>query len=395
MPPPAPTYDPSGIEYYTIPDFHFSNGTTLHDVKVAYREFNRSAASSAGTVLIPTCYAGFINTTLTFTTGNTSALSKYHVVVVAMLGNGESASSSNKSFFPSPGELRYEDVVRAQHLLVTQQFGISAQHPLEAVIGFSMGGQQAYHWAVMYPSLTKRVVAICSAARTSLHNYAFLEGPIAALTNSIDYVAWRAMKEKSARGEAVGAHLKEVVPKRGLRAFARAYAAWLTSPRWFRDRLFVSDVNGVNTVEDWMQVREQGYMLWDAEDLLVLARMWQMGDVASVERQNGEGEEGEQKSGNANGGQQENLGLSQLGGAVPDDERFVKALQSISARVLLMPCRTDQYFPPEDSEFELKHLKNARLAVIESCWGHIAGGGANPKDVEFMNEQIARFMEEE
>ncbi|KAL2441704.1 hypothetical protein ABEF95_016188 [Exophiala dermatitidis] len=392
MPPPAPTYDPSGIEYYTIPDFHFSNGTTLHDVKVAYREYNRDAASSAGTVLIPTCYAGFINTTLTFT-NNDGALSKYHVVVVAMLGNGESASSSNKSFFPGPGELRYPDVVRAQHSLVVNQFGISAQHPLEAVIGFSMGGQQAYHWSVMFPTLTRRAVAICSAARTSLHNYAFLEGPIAALTNSIDYVAWRAMKEKSARGEAVGAHLKEVVPKRGLRAFARAYAAWLTSPQWFRDRLFRTDSMG--TVEDWMQVREQGYMLWDAEDLLVLARMWQMGDVGSVYKEkgdgNGEGRGEEQETSNTGDSQQQ----SRLGGAVPDDERFVKALQSITSRVLLMPCRTDQYFPPEDSEFEMKHLKNARLAVIESSWGHMAGGGANPKDVEFMNEQIARFMEEE
>ncbi|EXJ94737.1 hypothetical protein A1O1_03134 [Capronia coronata CBS 617.96] len=386
MAPTPPTYDPTGIEFYEIPDFTFSNGTTLHDVRVAYRSYN--ASSDAGVVLIPTCYGGFINTTLTFTKGPNNALAKYHVVVVAMLGNGESSSPSNKAFFPDPGELRYPDVVRAQHQLLTKHLGITS---LEAVIGFSMGGQQAYHWAVMYPEFTKRIVAICSSARTSLHNYAFLEGPVTALTSSIDYVAWRAMKEKKARGEPVGANLQDVVPKRGLRAFARAYAAWLTSARWFRDREFASPAlgeNAVKSVEDWMLLREAGYMLWDAEDLLALARMWQMGDVGSVVGFKSEdGTDKEKKEGM--GGQ-----LTQLGGAVPDDDLYVKALQSIKARVLLMPCRTDQYFPPEDSEIEMKYLKDPRLAVIESSWGHIAGGGANPKDIEFMNGQIAKFMQE-
>ena len=108
----APAYDSTGIEYYTIPTFKFSCGTTLHDVKVAYRSINPQ--SKAGVVLIPTCYGGFINTTLNFSSPPHDSLSAYHVVVVAMLGNGESSSPSNKSMFPRPGELRYSDVVRAQ-----------------------------------------------------------------------------------------------------------------------------------------------------------------------------------------------------------------------------------------------------------------------------------------
>ena len=57
-----------------------------------------------------------------------------------------------------------------------------------------------------------------------------------------------------------------------------------------------------------------------------------------------------------------------------------------------MPSRTDQYFPPEDSEVEMKYLKRGTLSVIESVWGHVAGGGGNLKDVEFINEQIGRFL---
>ncbi|KIW69038.1 hypothetical protein PV04_04942 [Phialophora macrospora] len=378
-----PNYDATGVESYSIPDFHFTNGTTLHDVRVAYRSFN--AASTAGVVLIPTCYSGLINTTLTFTTAPHAALAAYHVVVVAMLGNGESASPSTKPFFPEPGELRYEDAVRAQHALLTGHLGVTQ---LEAVVGFSMGGQQAYHWGVMYPGFVRRVVAICSSARTSLHNYAFLEGPVAALTSSIDYVAWKAMKAKVAAGEPVGPHLKEVLPKTGLRAFARAYAAWLTSTAWFRARLFTTLPGGPASVEEWMRAREEGSLGWDADDLLVLARMWQMGDVGAVMHA---GEGNPEASAKAEADATE---LTQLGGRVPDDDAFAAALAAIQAKVLLMPCRTDQYFPPEDSEVEMKFLRRGTLAVIESVWGHVAGGGLNPADTAFMNDRIAEFMKE-
>ncbi|ETN37913.1 uncharacterized protein HMPREF1541_07536 [Cyphellophora europaea CBS 101466] len=366
----AADYDATGVEIYEIPDFSFADGTTLHNVKVAYRSYNR--ASSEGVVLIPTCYGGIINGTLTWTEAPFDALSKYHVVVVAMLGNGESASPSNKAMFPEPGELRYQDLVNAQHALLTQHLGVSQ---LEAVIGFSMGGQQAYHWSVMYPDFMKRVIPICSSARTSPHNYAFLEGPIEALMNSIDYVAVQAMKQKIARGEDIGANLREVKPKRGLRAFARAYGGWLTSTHWFRERLWgkVDGGLGFNNVEEWMSAREVGYLGWDADDLLVLARMWQLGDISTVIP--GETE------------------MSQLGGGVVSDEKLHNALRSIKAKVLLLPCQTDQYFPPEDSQEEVKHLAQGKCEPIPSVWGHIAGGGANPKDVAWLNDQIKGFMD--
>ena len=363
-------YDSTGIEYHVVPSFTFQSGSTLHGLKVAYRSFNPE--SSAGTVLIPTCFSGKINGTATFSTGSASALSKYHVVVVAMLSNGESSSPSNKSFFPEPGALHYEDQIHAQYDLLTKGLGVKE---LEAVIGFSMGGQQAYHWGVMYPDYVKRVVSICSSARTSGHNYAFLEGPIAAMTNSIDYIAWKEVQGKIAKGEDVGAQLKEVRPKKALGAWARAYAAWLTSPQWFRDREWSKESNlgpACKSVEEWLQVRVDNYMGWNADDLLTKARQWQMADISSTKK-----------------GQVTQLGqqLQSL-----DDNAFEEALRSITAKVLVMPARSDQYFPPEDSEHEVKFLKHGTLAVIETSWGHTAGGGASPQDLAFINAQIAVHM---
>lgn len=74
------------------------------------------------------------------------------------------------------------------------------------------------------------------------------------------------------------------------------------------------------------------------------------------------------------------------------DGNYEKALASITARVMVMPSRTDQYFPPEDSEHEVKHLRGAELVIIETVWGHIGGGGANEADTRFMDEKISKFL---
>lgn len=284
---PHSAYESTGIEYYSITSFSFISGEK-RDIRIAYRSFNPSSPKK---VLIPTCYGGRINTTLSFTAQN-QCLSSYHVVVVAMLGNGESSSPSNDPEFPR--DLDYRDQINAQYSLLTRHLAIKE---LEAVTGFSMGAQQAYYWACMYPKFMKYIVPTCGSAKTSLHNYAFLEGPKAALMNSVDYEDG-AYKAKGTK------------PTRGLRAFGRTYCAWALSAPWFRERKFES--MGSEDVEDFIRAQwEDSFESWDAEDLLILARMWQAGDV----------------------------------GKTREDGDYLKALESIEAKALVMPSRTDAYFP--------------------------------------------------
>lgn len=333
----SPAYDSTGIEYHDIPSFTFVSGDTL-PIRVAYRSFG--STSSTKKALIPTCYGGLINPTLNFTQPS-QALSSHHVIVVAMLGNGESSSPSNTPNFPKA--LDYRDCIHAQHDLLTKRLGI---HSLDAVIGFSMGGQQAYHWASMYPHFVNTAVVICSSARTSGHNYTFLEGPKTALLNSVDYVdgAYKAHGTK---------------PTRGLRAFGRAYCAWLTSGAWFRERHWEKSL-GYKSIDEYIRKgSETAFEHWDAEDALVLARMWQAGDI----------------------------------GKTRADGDYTKALADIQARVLVMPSRTDQYFLVDDSEIEMEYLRKGELAVIETVWGHVAGGGANEADTKWMSERIGTFLQ--
>lgn len=325
------------IEFHEIPEFTFSDGTTLSHVRLAYQQVNKSATKTA---LIPTCFRGRIRSTPNFAQG---ALREYRVIVVALLGNGESSSPSNTVGFPS--SVDYQDCIRAQHDLLTRGLGIQS---IDVMIGFSMGGQCAYHWLALHPQTVQSAVVICSSARTSRHNYQFLEGPKTALENSADYVCAAERKE-------VG----KLEAPRGLRAFGKAYSAWLTSVAWFEDQLYQE--LGYQSLAEWDRATtELNYRGWDPEDLLVMVGMWQRGDITRC-----------------------NPGW---GGSLE------VALSNITAPVLLLPCQTDQYFYWGASEKEARLLPNARCEIIPSLWGHAAGSGISRRDNEWLDHQIKEFL---
>ncbi len=323
------------IEFFDIPNFTFQDGTTLSNVRLAYQQFNKSATKIA---LLPTCFRGRIRSTLNFGQG---ALRDYRIIVVALLGNGESSSPSNTFGFPRTVD--YHDCVRAQHHLLTQGLNINS---VDVMLGFSMGGQCTYYWMALYPQMIKSAVIICSSSRTSRHNYQFLEGPKTALENSVDYVSER---EKLGKLEA----------PRGLHAFGKAYSAWLTSVSWFEHQLYQE--LGYKSLSEWDQViTDVNYRDWDPEDLLVMVRMWQRGDVS--------------------------LCNPAWGGSLE------VALSKMTVPVLLMPCQTDQYFHWSASEKEACSLPNANCKIIPSFWGHLAGAGSNRQDNEWMDNQIKDFL---
>lgn len=74
------------------------------------------------------------------------------------------------------------------------------------------------------------------------------------------------------------------------------------------------------------------------------------------------------------------------------DGDFEKALGAIKAKAIVMPAEMDLYFPPEDNEYEVKFMPNAELRVIKSVWGHFAGGGVNPVDTKFIDDNIKELL---
>ncbi|KAG7098586.1 hypothetical protein E1B28_000515 [Marasmius oreades] len=331
------------VQYYKHGRLRVSGGV-LPEAFTAYRTYGDPQNPC---IVFPTCYGGKLNSQ-EYLIGDDKVLDprKYFVVTFALFSNGESSSPSNTPapyngpYFPA---VSYEDNIRAQYTVLTNALGVKE---IFCVIGFSMGGQQAYHWAVIYPEFVKRFICLCGSARTSNHNACFLEGPKAALVASKDFD---------------NGHYKSP-PDHGIRAFGRVYSAWAYGQTWYRQdqHLYDGKYPDLNAFirENW----EHSFLAaWDANDMLTLLNTWRTGDV-SIIRDNG---------------------------------NLKQCLGNIKAKGLVMPCKTDLYFPPEDNELEVEFMNGrARLVILDSVWGHMAGGGSNTKDTDLIQKEVKAFLQE-
>jgi homoserine O-acetyltransferase len=151
------------------------SGEAILDCRVAYRTFGRLNAERSNAVLFATQFTGtsaqiagylgpegLVDTTTHF------------VIAVDAFGNGESSSPSNSSAQPGASFPRFSirDMVAAQHRLLTEVLGLSSLH---AVVGISMGGMQAFEWAVSYPGFTDKIVPIAGSPRLAAYDIVLWE----------------------------------------------------------------------------------------------------------------------------------------------------------------------------------------------------------------------------
>ena len=72
---------------------------------------------------------------------------------------------------------------------------------------------------------------------------------------------------------------------------------------------------------------------------------------------------------------------------------FDRALGSITAKAIVMPGRTDLYFPPEDSEYEVSKMPNAAVAAYRVGVGSFCGRAcANAVDVKFIDSAVREIL---
>ncbi|TVQ18745.1 MAG: alpha/beta fold hydrolase [Leptolyngbya sp. DLM2.Bin15] len=328
---------------FELGDVVLQCGLTLRDAKLAYKTFGTLNADKSNVIVYPTWYSGqhYDNEWL-IGSGMGLDPEEYFIIIPNMIGNGLSSSPSNtpqpydKSRFP---HVTFYDNVAMQHRLVTEQFGIEN---IALVIGWSMGAGQTYQWAVSYPDMVERILPFCGSARTSLHNIVFLEGvKFAIQTDAAWHGGWY-----------------EEQPMQGLRAVGRVYAGWGLSQAFYREKLY--EPMGYSSLEDFLVGFWEGFFLKkDANNLLAMLWTWQNGNI-----------------GNTPG----------------FDGNFEQALASIKAKAIVMPGQTDLYFPPEDNEYEVKHMPNAEFVAIPSIWGHFAGGGINSVDTEFIDRHVKALL---
>jgi homoserine O-acetyltransferase len=335
---------PMDYETFDLGDVTLDGGATLRDAKLAYKTYGELNADKSNAIVYPTWYSGrhWDNEWLI---GDGMALdpANWFIIVPNMLGNGLSSSPSNtpppydRARFP---DVTFHDQVQQQHRLVTEKFGIET---LPLVTGWSMGAGQTYQWAVSFPDMVQRACPFCGSSKTSEHNIVFLEGVKGALT------ADAAFKEG----------WYDEKPNKGIRAAARVYAGWGFSQAFYWDQVYKE--LGFSSLEDFLVGFWEGFFLdrRDPNNLLTMLWTWQKGDIGKTPGFDGD---------------------------------HVKALQSIKAKMIVMPAEKDLYFPPEDEEYAVQYIRDAELRVIPGVWGHFAGGGANPADIKFIDDALKELL---
>lgn len=322
----------SDHDIFELGDVPLLSGEVLRDAKLAYRTYGEMSAKGDNVIVLPTFYTGTHRRNEGFFgPGRAIDPDRHFIVCPNLFGNGLSSSPSNT---PPPQDgprfplVQMWDNVACQHRLLRERLHVDR---IALVAGWSMAGCQAYQWAAQYPDMVEAILPFCASARTSPHNFVFLEGVKAALCadgawNGGDYAT---------------------PPVAGLKAFARVYAGWAYSQTFYRDGLYRQ--LGFDTPEALLVDWENDHVNnWDANDLLAKLATWQAGDIARGPLYNGD---------------------------------FSRALKAIKARAILMPCTSDLYFPPEDNAIEAELMANVRFAPHHSPWGHCAASPGN--DAEF------------
>src|ERR1700691_3957949 len=168
---------------FSIANFHTESGVTLPQAQVVYGTYGHLNADRSNAVLLPSHYmADFHGYEWLIGSGQALDPSQLFMVTTELFGSGGSSSPSNT---PEPFHgprfpvTTIRDNVDAVHRMLVEQYGI--QH-LKAVIGSSMGAQQAFQWSVSYPNFMDRIVATSGTAKTYGHGIVRLESEITALT---------------------------------------------------------------------------------------------------------------------------------------------------------------------------------------------------------------------
>ena len=170
---------------FELGDLALQGGATIPDARLVYETYGRLDDDKSNAILYPTSYSAQ-HADIDWLIGERRVLdpSRYFIVIPNMFTNGLSSSPSNTGAPGSFPGITVADNVHAQRRLLSEALGIDR---LALVYGWSMGGQQAYHWGALYPDAVARICVVCGSARTAPHNQVFLEGVKAALTADAAY----------------------------------------------------------------------------------------------------------------------------------------------------------------------------------------------------------------
>jgi homoserine O-acetyltransferase len=326
---------------FVLGNFPVQKGGVIENCSIPYKTHGTLNADKSNVILYP-CSYGASHPDMEFLIGPDGILdpTRWFIVIPNMFSNGLASSAAATANWPTL--VTYADLIEAQRRLLFDIFGITR---LAAVYGFSMGAQQAYHWAALHPDAVDRAFVVCGTARTSVHNKVFHSGLLRTLESAAEYA---------------GDGKFSAEPALAKKAFAHIYAGWALSQDFYRANLHITAL-GAPDLETYLRTDWTERMgARPAANLYAQLMTWYHGDIAD-------------------------------GGDLPT------ALGAIKARMVLLPSETDLYFRVADNAAELPFLRNGVLKPIPSIWGHRAGNpnpSVIPADFAFLKAAVREAMDQ-
>ena len=328
---------------YQLGDFELERGGVLPDCKLAYATLGELNKAKDNAILFPVMFSGTSGSLQHFVADNLALdPTKYFIIIPNQLGNGLSSSPHNTpaphgmSAFPA---LDIADDVRAQHQLVTEHFGIEK---LELVLGWSMGAQQTYEWAVRYPDMVRRAAPIAGTAKVTPHDSLYVDTFCAALRSD---PAWN-------NGEYTEPHAVET----GLRRMAGIFALMGASTELYKQQLWQKI--GISSLDEFLTgFWEKWFLPMDPNALLSMADKWKNGNVSA-----------------------------------PYDNDLSKALGRITAKTTVIAFSEDMFIPVRDCQAEQVLIPGSKLEVLDSPWGHFTMLGLFEEDFNHINKILKELL---
>src|SRR6202049_2762620 len=154
---------------FIIKDFHFNSGEVLPELRLHYVTLGTPHRNSSGQIdnAVLLLHSTGSDTTEFFDpdfsgplygAGQSLDLAKFYLIIPDSIGHGKSSKPSNglRARFPHYG---YEDMVAAQHQLVTEKLGVTH---LRLILGLSMGGMHTWLWGERYPEMMDALLPLGS-----------------------------------------------------------------------------------------------------------------------------------------------------------------------------------------------------------------------------------------
>lgn len=328
---------------YELGNFKLEMGETLRNCRLKYKTHGKLNEKKDNAILFPHMWSGTSQSMEIFIgKGRPLDPDKYFIILPGQLGNGFSSSPSNtpephnKGAFPC---VTIGDDVVAQYSLIHDYYGINE---LQLVLGWSMGAQQTYEWAVRYPDIVKRAAPFGGTAKVTPHNYLWVKSHEDALKSDPNFNNGFYTKSKDC-------HV-------GLRRHSQLWGVMGLCQEFYKQEVWKEI--GFSSLDDFQHGFWDNYFLpMDPNNLICMGWKWRHGDVSR--HTNGDLE---------------------------------SALKRIKAVTHVVAFSHDMAFPESDCAFEQKMISNSKLCTINTLWAHFGMFCVTDNEKNQIDEVISNLL---